>query len=475
VSRIIFMLLLALVLLAPLPLGSNREWSWTLCALLTALLALTWSLRAARRPREPLLPLGTMVWTLFLAVCVWVMLQAVESTPTGWHHPVWRLAGAAFEPEPGGSISVAGEDTLVALQRLLAYGLLFFLAFQLCRRQERASALFRWLALGGLVYAIYGLTVYWGEFGTLLWFRDEAFKADVRGTFVNRNSFATYLGLCVLCALANLYRKLSPTRNPAYAIPGQRQWRIEQFIMQAAIPLAALLLMLSALILTHSRAGFASFISGAVTLALAVRYRSRFRSARSLGAVAAALAVTVTAFVLTSGALLERIDRMNMDWPGRLEAYSLTSGAIGDNPVLGFGYGTYSSSFRLYRDDALDAHFDTAHDTYLENIFELGWPAAGALFLCVAWLAGACLGGLRHRGRDWIYPAAGLSATVLVTVHSIFDFSLQIPAVAMTYACIMGAACAQSRPSAVRRVTDPTAVRVPPAAPGFGAWRTSGH
>jgi len=40
--------------------------------------------------------------------------------------------------------------------------------------------------------------------------------------------------------------------------------------------------------------------------------------------------------------------------------------------------------------------------------------------------------------------ATGISATVLVGIHSYFDFSLQMPAVAMTYACIMGIACAQS-------------------------------
>jgi hypothetical protein len=81
---------------------------------------------------------------------------------------------------------------------------------------------------------------------------------------------------------------------------------------------------------------------------------------------------------------------------------------------------------------------------YLENIFELGWPIAVILFLCVAWLTRRCFSGARNRGRDWVYPATGVAATVLVAIHSIVDFSLQIPGIAITYACILGVACAQS-------------------------------
>ena len=42
---------------------------------------------------------------------------------------------------------------------------------------------------------------------------------------------------------------------------------------------------------------------------------------------------------------------------------------------------------------------------------------------------------------------AGVAATVLVGVHSLFDFSLQMPAIAMTYASLMGVACAQAYPT----------------------------
>jgi hypothetical protein len=43
-----------------------------------------------------------------------------------------------------------------------------------------------------------------------------------------------------------------------------------------------------------------------------------------------------------------------------------------------------------------------------------------------------------------------LSATALVGVQSAFDFSLQIPAVALTYAAILGLGVAQASPTSQR-------------------------
>ncbi len=449
-TRFLLVLLLGLVLLAPLPLGGNREQAWTLCAMCAATLALCWAVFVIALPRRPILPLPVAPLVMLLAVCGWVVFQASDLAPAGWQHPLWNMAGQALGAEIPGRISVSSEDSLVALQRMLTYALVFFLGFQLCRERRLAAATFTCIAIAGLTYALYGLAIYWGGFGALPWFSEEHLGASVRGTFVNRNSFATYLGLCILCGLAGTYRRLVLSREQIYSVPGRPAWRTEQFLIRAWLPLAALLLMLSALLLTQSRAGFGSFAAGAFALLGALSYRRPFRSTRALAVVAVVAIVMVIAFVLTSKVLLERLDYLSMDWPDRLRAYTLTASAIGDNPELGFGYGTFADSFRVYRDTSIAAHLDMAHNTYLENIFELGWPAATMLFLCIAWLTAICLKGLRNRGRDWIYPATGLAATLLVAIHSLFDFSLQMPAIAMTYALILGAACAQSYPSRKR-------------------------
>ena len=103
----------------------------------------------------------------------------------------------------------------------------------------------------------------------------------------------------------------------------------------------------------------------------------------------------------------------------------------------------------MYFAEVLQFHIWRVSDHRVEaaickNLFELGWPAALILFACVAWLALICFRGLRSRGRDWVYPTTGLAATALVAMHALVDFSLQIPATAVTYAALMGAAVSQS-------------------------------
>ena len=94
-----------------------------------------------------------------------------------------------------------------------------------------------------------------------------------------------------------------------------------------------------------------------------------------------------------------------------------------------------------------------AHNTYLENVLELGIPAASALFGVFVFFLILCAIGIQQRRRDAVYPCVGLAATILVAAHALIDFSLHIPAITATYMLIMGAACAQCWSS--RRPVDP--------------------
>ena len=152
-------------------------------------------------------------------------------------------------------------------------------------------------------------------------------------------------------------------------------------------------------------------------------------------------------FLFVSGeAVTKRLLQTSVaDEAVRRSLYAMTLEAIGDAPLLGFGYGSFERVFHLYRGASkpFRVRSEKAHDTYLENAMELGLPAAGALFAAVGALTILCVMGVRRRRRDVIYPAAGVAATVLVGVHSTIDFSLQIPAVTATYSLLMGTACAQ--------------------------------
>jgi O-antigen ligase len=446
-NRIVFAALMLLVVISPLPLGANRAWAWSLCAGISALLALAWAVANMARSSPPARMPNPPTVIACLLVCAWMLVQQADGVPAAWMHPLWTMTAEVLEQPRPGTISLGPGDTSMALMRMLSYALVFLLAFQLGHERTRAQAAFGWLVMAGLAYALFGLLTYWGGYHPGWLFGDKVLPADVRSTFVNRNHFATWQGLTLLVAMAYFYQRLSRPVVKPYAMAQDREARVEEFILRAWKPLAALLLMTAALVLTHSRGGFTATLVGTVVLLYLLDRRARRHRATSRVVVIAALAVVSLAFYLTSEVLLDRINRTDITAEERLAVFADVNRGIADNPVLGYGYGTFADSFRLYNQVGTAVHYDRAHNTWLENAFELGLPAALALYLALAGLAITCLRGVKRRHRDWVYPATGVAASVLVGLHATVDFSAQLPAVAILYACIMGIACAQSRPS----------------------------
>jgi len=447
-NAVVFFGLMLLVVLSPLPLGSNREWSWSLCAVVASMLALAWvAANLGRRGVGSRLPHPALTG-LFILACGWILVQVAPWVPEAWKHPLWAMTGETLGLDLPGSISLAKEDSWIALMRLLSYALVFILAYQLGRKREWAHAAFAWLTAAGLVYAVFGLYVYWSGQDPAWLFGNMALQHDVRSTFVNRNHFATWQGLTLLCALALFYQRMSRPVVKPYAVPQDREARATEFILRSWKPLMVVLVMVTALVLTHSRGGFTSTMAGVVVLLLLLdRRASSGRKSLSRVTVFAALAVASIAFYLTSEVLLDRINHTDLTSEERMAVYADVDRGIADNPALGFGYGTFSDSFRLYSRNETPVHYDRAHNTWLEDAFELGLPAALALYLSIAGLVLICLRGVKRRHRDWVYPATGAAASVLVALHATVDFSLQLPAVAFLYACIIGVAVAQSRSS----------------------------
>ena len=477
-QTLVFWFFVAVVALAPLPLGSNREWSWTLCAVLVGAIGVAYAVtglpgraiadgrRRALGRQDSSRAHGAgqgLLAALFLAVVGWAVFQASGLAPAGWTHPLWAMTGDVLHGDAGtlaAHISLSPDDTLTAAMRLLSYGLVFWLALQFGRDEHRARRTLQVLIAAGCAYAVYGLYNFWSGSETFFWFENAAYRNDVRGTFVNRNHYANYAGLVLLCALALFYRKTTveggapPPAPRGGRIPrGARVTttadRVEQFALQVWKPLLVILLLTTALILTHSRGGFLSTLAGGAALFYALTFRRKLRSTGARAAIIAATAIAAIAFWLTSEVLLQRIDRQGLEDNLRFSAYELVRESAAENPLLGFGYGTFADSFRLYRTDDITGFLDRAHNTYLENIFELGWPAALLLFALIAAVFLVCIRGVRNRGKDWFYPALGIGATVLTAIHAWFDFSLQMPAIAMTYAAIMGVAMAQSYSSRI--------------------------
>jgi O-antigen ligase len=441
--------LLALVLLAPLPLGLVYPLGWWTLSGCVALLLLAFGVAAWRQPLA-VQRLGVMAsWLLpFAATAMWIVLQATPLTPAAWHHPLWHAAAQVLGTEVRGAVSLNPFDTVSALIRLLAYGGIFWLALHLGRSAERARGVFLALSIAGFLYAGYGFLVEVSGVKLVLWYPKTWYPDSLTATFVNRNNYATYAGLGLIAASGLVVRHFSAVMS----LPLEGRARLLRFA-QSMSPARSLFLggwmvLVTALLLSNSRGGVVSALFGLAALIAAASAMRMLRLRHAL-AMAGAIAVAGTLLIGAAGDQLGvRFATTALEREGRPIAYELILKGIGERPWLGTGFGTYEEAFALVRDERLAGGWDKAHNTYLENAFELGIPAAALLTTACLALLWRCVVGLRARRRAGIYPAIGVGATVLVGCHSLVDFGLQIPAITATYALVMGVAVAQSWPSA---------------------------
>lgn len=438
------------ILLAPIPFGANRPWAWSLYATLLGLAGLIAGVAVLTNRTEIRISIEPVKYPLYLASIpvAWGLLQLSNLAPDSWNHPFWQLAGEHLPGSIEAHISLAPKETATALMKLGSYFLVFFISLQFNRNSEHAASTFKSIAYAGLVYAVYGLIIHLGQYDTLLWFEKWSSQGTVTSTFVNRNSYATYAGLTLLSSFPLLFEKLQSCFQYGFNSHYGRQYFFENALVRGWFPLLLILIITTALFLSQSRGGFLSTALAVLAFFIVLLLSRKVKSNTAILLLITIITLISWGVLEQSGdKLINRLDTTSLENNGRLLVYDVLSKANMENRWLGVGYGSFDKSFRLYRDETIVEYFDKAHNTYLENIFELGLLQASALFIAIFWTALACLRGVWVRRKHWIYPAIGFSASLLVGAHALVDFSLQIPAVAFTYALIMGAATGQSAPT----------------------------
>ncbi len=206
-ERAIFAALMVLLALGPLPFGSDRPWAWSLVATVVGVLLLAWGVSAAlSREHQPasIRPILPAV-ALFLLVVAWAIVQTTSFAPANWRHDLWTETESVLGAGLAAPVSLDPFETWTAVMRLLSYGGIFLLTFQLCMSTNRSERLVRLLIVMTLAYAGYGLIVQSAGLETVLWYAKHD-PDNLSSTFLYRNAFATYAALGLLCALAILFR-----------------------------------------------------------------------------------------------------------------------------------------------------------------------------------------------------------------------------------------------------------------------------
>lgn len=455
--------LILVLALAPLPLGSITWLGSSILALASASVLL-FAVIVESIEKTPAAATAPLSVPLLLAAIV-VVWAIVQSVPIGvGDRAFWDVTAQITADPVDPSISVDRAQSINRLLHLLSYGAIFLVAWRVARQPGGAAIVVRAVALIGVAYALYGLIIYFTGNRSILWFAKWAYKGSLTSTFVNRNSFATFAGLCLI---ANLGLMLQHFIRRIDA----RSWRtilqssIETVVWHGGWTAICLVIIGSALLLTHSRGGaIATVLGTAAFVASAVRAPSLKGPWRASFTGLAILGVVMVAAAGGSG-LLSRAQSTAIESDARYDTYAGTLAAIRDHFLLGTGLGTFRFVYPPYQPPEDPAYMDMAHDDYLENALELGVPAALAFYAIPLLLVIRCILGVLRRRRDAIYPCIAVGASVLTGFHALVDFSMQIPAVAVTYAALLGVGVSQSVGSSQSDARSPSAA---PAIPLSG-------
>ncbi len=427
--------------------GSNELIAWGINAILFPGLAAVYEVSLLIRGKTH--PIGVKIIALpaglFAGVALWTYFQTLSWTHSAIAHPIWAMAADALGRQTEGSISVDPDLTNLALLRLITAAAVFWTALQLSRNGIRATLLVKSLAAIGCAYAAYGLIALSVPVVRLPWLEDVVKGGVVSSTLINRNSYATYAGLGLM-AIAGLTIRLYGYQVMERAT---RRLAISAAIEAAGGRGTALLgagfLISVALVLTGSRGGVSAAGLGLFVLAVLASKRKKRRGMLGVAIVLGSLCVVALLFVF-GDPLVDNFRERGISDTNRVSVFLLTMRSILDIPLLGHGYGTFADVFPIYRDRSVSVYgtWEQAHDTYLEIFQGLGLMFGSVLLMSVILLVLRCLRGAMRGRENATAPRVAAAAAVLVGVHALVDFSLQIQAVTLTFAAILGAGVAQT-------------------------------
>ncbi|MFT6263202.1 MAG: O-antigen ligase [Dasania sp.] len=325
-----------------------------------------------------------------------------------------------------------------------------------CKRKFKQQFLFLFFVFT-ILLSLYGLFIFATGNETVLWFAKIAYFDDLTATFINRNSFAIFAscGFIVGVYLTQLDYKKFMYQKIHHSL-SLRIANIIDYCLGAHIFYAVgLLIIMTAIILTHSRSGIVlTFVATLVFYFLnqkpqakdTTRSRSRGRHRKSYKKYI--LLTVIALFIIIAPVIFynffDRLSYAIKDIIIRLEVYKIALQMIADRPFLGFGLGSFEYAFQHYRNDLIHRLFywDKAHSTFLEMSVDIGVPAMICIFCGYGSIYLAMIRNYLH-SRDSLMLVY-LMIPMLLIVHSLIDFSLQMPAIAILFHVILASAYVHS-------------------------------
>lgn len=255
------------------------------------------------------------------------------------------------------------------------------------------------------------------------------------GVFANKNHTGLFIALALLAGYATRYAKTG--------------WRHRDWALGASVAIV----LMGALFATFSRTGIVfGFLSLGYVLWMSFEGRLQRTTGYSLLGAGVLLAISgaIIATTAVAGRSLERFAGLGQDLRWSIWPWSWP--LVEQYFPFGAGIGSFEHVFKASEKLAWvkPTYVNNVHNEYIEQLIELG-IAAPVFWMLVVAAFSACLPAawsLRHRQSGRL-ALVGAAMMALFALHSVFDYPLRRPALAVI--CMLATAAVFRAPAAKKR------------------------
>ena len=338
--------------------------------------------------------------------------------------PLWMVAmggglislgflSAIYSPYPAESIRMA-FDMALALT-------LFILVFNYYRDSRHIFSLALFLLTCALAVCFFGFL----REGFNFWQSD---RPGFSGPFANHNHFCAFLEITTPFAFCLLI----------YEIRARKDWTHLLFFAVSFV------VGMFTIVSTLSRAGLVSMLFSFLIVALGFFFLSRKRKMAwvMISTILFFLAfLFFLAYPSFERILTSLIEEGNLKENFRVRVWLTTFKMIAASPWWGHGLGTFPFVSYQFRDADIRHHVNYAHNEFLHFFAENGVFACGLLFalgLSVLVFYFYRLKFIERSSKSMALVSAAMMGLCAVFLHSFYDFTIHIPAVAVYLVIVLG-------------------------------------
>ncbi|GGP90068.1 O-antigen ligase family protein [Shewanella ulleungensis] len=419
-DKTMILIICALVIWMPIPLGSNRIWA--LAILEFAIVSLAIAHVAYCFKHNSLLL--RYRWQKHLLIAPGLLLVYLCLQLLNWFPSI---------------DTVDAYQTAQQLLKTFCFIMFILLLSQYCQHQQALRWLLIAIILSGCLQAFYGtlLNLLQLESSPIFGYHDGD---RAKGSFVYQNHFANYLALCLSIAFGWLLSELKTTKYE-YDLRQRLVDLLSTLFSRKLILRLAIVIMVIGLILSRSRMGNAGFFTalGFVSLLSMFIYRRPPTLFKPLVVSIFILDLLIVGSIFGVDKVKQRLEDTSFSSETRDEVVIDSIPIIQDHLFTGTGGGSFYTVFPQYQPQFYSGFYDHAHNDYIQFTVEYGVVVTGLLGLWVLyclWLA--CRTMYLRNNKLYKGIAFGCAmAIVHMLIHCTVDFNLQSPANTLLFLTIL--------------------------------------